>query len=258
VKGLLCPAGHAGSAGQKVCRVCGLPMWDSIPAVPAPTPIGARRWPLAAVAVAVVMVAAGGVAGAVVIAQHPETAAKTATASSRHGAATASSGHRGTAPTGAVSTTPAGREAMAAIASLIGQGAGVRAAVQQAIDGVEACQPHPAAALTTLSQAITRRQAVVSALARVSTAGVPDGPRLVSTMAKAMDDSIKADQDYQAWVQDVLGGRIACSADPARDANYAAAQLASAQATSDKNAFAAQWNDMASQYGEADVSASDL
>jgi hypothetical protein len=139
---------------------------------------------------------------------------------------------------------------MAALGSYLSRSASVRPTIQDAVDGVRGCTVSPAQGQATLQQAITTRQDILNALPALSVSGVPSGAQLVSRLATAMRDSITADKDYQSWMADLDGSGRPCGSDPSQDPNYAAAQTASAAATTAKSAFVAIWDPMAPRYGQ--------
>jgi serine/threonine protein kinase len=222
-----------------------VPPWDSRGAAPVRRRPARRGWLIAAAA-AIVLASAGAgvfVAGRI---------------GPGHGHAPRASG--GPSPAGATSqvtspvTSPAastqlpGAAAMTALGSYLARSATVRLTIGPAITGVQHCSVSPASGEATLQRAIETRQDILNALPALSVSGLPNGPRLVSTLTTTMQDSIAADKDYQAWMKDFAGQGSPCGSDPGRDPNYAAALSADGDSTTAKDAFVAIWNPMASRY----------
>ena len=145
---------------------------------------------------------------------------------------------------------PPGAATMAAIGSDLTRSASVRPTVQPAIDGVRSCSVSPQSGESTLQQAISTRQDILTGLQTLSPSGLPNGAQLISTLETAMQDSINADKGYQSWMVDFANAGNPCGSDPGQDSNYTAGQDASNAATIAKNDFLAIWNPMAPQYGQ--------
>ena len=142
---------------------------------------------------------------------------------------------------------------MATLGSYLARSASVRSTIQPAINGVQGCTESPSSGEATLQQAIDTRQDILNALPTLSVSGLPNGTQLVSTLTTMMQDSIAADKDYQAWMQDFANAGSPCGSDPSQDSHYADAVNVSGAATTAKSAFVAIWNPMASRYGQQAV-----
>ncbi len=112
--------------------------------------------------------------------------------------------------------------------------------------------------MSTLQQAITTRQNILTSIQGIPLDGLPNGPQLVSLLSQALRDSITADVDYEGWMVDFANYNYACGSDQTVDSEYVAAQAASQQATADKNAFIAVWNPMAPAYNQKTYSDTDI
>jgi hypothetical protein len=145
---------------------------------------------------------------------------------------------------------PAGAAAMATLASYLSQSAAVRPTVQNAINAVQACSESPADAETTIGQAITTRQNILQGLQTLSVGALPNGPQLVSALKTAMQNSLNADNDYHAWMADLVSSGNTCGSNPNQDSNYVNGGTASSDATTSKDAFLILWNPMAPAYGQ--------
>ena len=145
---------------------------------------------------------------------------------------------------------PPGAAAMATLASYLSQSAAVRPTVQNAINAVQACSESPSDAETTIGQAITTRQNILQGLQTLSVGTLPNGAQLVSALRTAMQNSLNADNDYHAWMADLISSGNTCGSNPNQDSNYVNGGTASSDATTSKNAFLSLWNPMAPTYGQ--------
>ena len=151
---------------------------------------------------------------------------------------------------GQQATLLTGGAAMATLGSYLARSASVRSTIQSAINGVQQCMVSPSSGEATLQHAIDTRRGILNALPSLSVSGLPNGSQLVSTLTTAMQDSIAADKDYQAWMRDFASSGSPCGSDPGQDSHYAAALNVSGAETTAKNAFVAIWNPMAPPYGQ--------
>jgi hypothetical protein len=71
-----------------------------------------------------------------------------------------------------------------------------------------------------------------------------------SARSPPMNNSLDADNDYHAWMADLVSSGSTCGSNPNQDSNYVAGGNASAAATTSKDAFLAIWNPMAPRYGQ--------
>jgi hypothetical protein len=115
---------------------------------------------------------------------------------------------------------------------------------------VQACSESPASAEGTIQQAINTRQNILYGLQALDVSGLPNGTQLVSTLTTAMQNSLDADNDYHAWMTDLVSTGNSCGSNPNQDTNYVNGGNASTVATTAKNAFLATWNPMVPQYGQ--------
>jgi hypothetical protein len=151
-------------------------------------------------------------------------------------------------PASSALSQPQGTAAMATLASYLRQSAAVRPTVQAAINNVQNCSENPSNAAATVQQAITTRQGILQGLRTLSVSGLPNGSQLVSTLTTAMQNSLNADNDYHAWMADLVSSGNTCGSNPNQDSNYVNGGTASSDATTSKNAFLALWNPMAPAY----------
>ena len=99
---------------------------------------------------------------------------------------------------------------MATLASYLSQSAAVRPTVQAAINNVQNCSESPSNAEATIQQAITTRQSILQGLQTLSVSGLPNGTQLVSALTAAMQNSLNADNDYHAWMADLVSSGNTC------------------------------------------------
>jgi len=144
---------------------------------------------------------------------------------------------------------------MTALGSDLARSAAVRPTVQAAINDVQNCSESPASGEAALQQAINTRHDILQGLTTLDVSSLPNGPQLVSTLTTAMQNSLHADNDYHAWMADLVGAGSTCGSNASQDSNYVAGGTASAMATTSKNDFLAIWNPMAPRYGQQTYSA---
>ena len=139
---------------------------------------------------------------------------------------------------------------MATLASYLSQSAAVRPNVSNAVNGVQGCTVSPADGETTIEQAITTRQNILQGLQTLSVGALPNGAQLVSALKTAMQNSLDADNDYHAWMADLVSSGTSCGSNPNQDSNYTDAVTADSASTTSKEAFVNLWNPMAPTYGQ--------
>jgi hypothetical protein len=174
---------------------------------------------------------------------HQVSATTSASASASASASTSASA------SGPASSQP-GAAAMSALGSYLAQSAAVRPSVEPAIEAVDNCSESPASGQSTIQHAIDVRQTILDNLQRLSVAGLTNGQQLVSSLTTAMQQSVQADKDYQAWMTDFANQGNPCGSDPNQDSNYAAGQSTSTSANTAKQTFTGLWNPMAPGYGQ--------
>jgi serine/threonine protein kinase len=166
-------------------------------------------------------------------------------------AAHSSSATSSSPPTRSSSATQLpGATAMTALGSYLARSAAVRPTVQNAINAVQACSESPSSGSATVQQAISTRQDILHGLATLDVSALPNGAQLVGAFTTAMNNSLDADNDYHAWMADLVSSGSTCGSNPNQDSNYVAGGNASAAATTSKDAFLAIWNPMAPRYGQ--------
>jgi hypothetical protein len=141
---------------------------------------------------------------------------------------------------------PPRRQAAQALAVLLARSGTDRAAVTQAVTGVQDCSPGLSQDETIFTAAASSRQALLGELA-----ALPDRSALPASMLQdlttAWQASGQADQDFANWTHDEISH--GCSTNYRSDASYQAATVPDEQATQDKKAFAVLWTAIADEYG---------
>jgi hypothetical protein len=213
----------------------------------------ARRGWLIAVAAVVVLVAVGAVAFLAGQAGHHSNSPGTVNAAASSAVASASTSGASSSPSATQATQATqlpGAAAMTTLGSDLARSAAVRPTVQAAIDNVQNCSESPSSGEAALQQAITTRQAILQGLTTLDVSGLPNGAQLVSTLTTAMQNSLNADNDYHAWMADLVNAGSSCGSNASQDSNYVAGGTASSAATTSKTDFLAIWNPMAPRYGQ--------
>ena len=208
-----------------------------------------RRGVLIAVAAVVVLAAVGAVAFLAGKGK-PTTATNAGNVAGVSPSVTSPAASPSVTPSSSSPSQPSGAAAMATLASYLRQSAAVRPTVQAAIHNVQNCSESPANAEATLQQAITARQGILQSLPTLSVSGLPNGTQLVSALTTAMQNSLNADNDYHAWMADLVSSGNTCGSNPNQDSNYVNGGTASSDATTSKDAFLSLWNPMAPAYGQ--------
>ena len=203
-----------------------------------------RRWrPL--VLGLVVLICAGIAAGVLFVLRSSHTGRVAAAA---HSGAAGGRSAKAVASAGATSTPPPRQQAAKALAALLAQSVTDRSAITGSVSDVSQCGPTLNQDAQTFDNAATSRQNLLSQLA-----GLPARTALPASMlqdlTRAWQASAAADQDLAQWAQDESSG--GCTPNDHADPHFKAAAGPDGQATSAKQAFVAQWNPIASEYGLA-------
>ena len=241
----------SGSAGQPEPRRDGLVAAPEPRRAAGPQRRGTGRRGVLIAVVAVVVLAAIGAVAFLAGKGKPTTTANAGNVVGASSSVTSPTPSPSVSPSSSPPSQPPGTAAMATLASYLSQSAAVRPTVQPAIDAVQACSESPASGEAVLQQAITTRQNILQDLQTLSVAGLPNGAQLVSALTAAMQASVNDDNDYHAWMADLISSGSTCGSNASQDSNYVAgAGTASAMATTAKNAFLALWNPIAPTYGQ--------
>jgi Protein kinase domain len=212
-----------------------------------------RGWLIAAAAV-VVLAVVGAVAFVAGQAGHHSNSPGTVNAAASSPVASASASVSSASGSASATQLP-GAAAMTTLGSDLARSAAVRPTVQAAIDNVQNCSESPSNGEAALQQAINTRQDILQGLGTLDVSALPNGAQLVSTLTAAMQNSLNADNDYHAWMADLVNAGSSCGSNASQNSNYVAGGTASSAATTSKNDFLAIWNPMAPRYGQQTYSA---
>lgn len=206
---------------------------------------GSRAGLIAAIAAVVVLV--GGAAGAVVVLHpfsHHAAAASTPTTSPSGLARASGSLAASAAPSASATVTE--RQAATSVARLLARSGSDRTAIISAVNDVSACGPNLAGDPKVFEQAASSRQSLLRDLASMPGRGAL--PRaLITDLTGAWQASTAADNDFARWAKDEIAK--GCVPNDAGDPGFQAAATPDSEASTDKNAFVAQWNPLAARYG---------
>jgi hypothetical protein len=144
------------------------------------------------------------------------------------------------------SASPDARPQAAAINDLLNASAASRTQLGPGLNQVETCGDLNAAS-TTLTQIVGQRDAQVRQGQALAVDGIANGAQLRTLLVQALTYSLQADQSFVKWLGNTKAA--GCSGHATHDADYAAAQAASAGATTSKQSFVALWNPVATKYG---------
>jgi hypothetical protein len=144
------------------------------------------------------------------------------------------------------SLSPDGRSQAMAIDALLSSSSKSRGQLGPALDQVEECGDLNAAT-ATLQQVVTERDDQVRQGQSLAVDQLEHGDQLRTLLVQALTYSRKADQSFVTWAHNAAG--TGCTGKATHDADYAAAQAASANATTSKQSFVQLWNPIATKYG---------
>ena len=153
--------------------------------------------------------------------------------------------------TGQASATAGGtvsprEQAAERLSRLLAQSVTDRTSIVAAVADVNSCGPTLTTDPQTLENAALSRQNLLKELASLSGRNaLPQN--LLAALTGAWQNSMQADQDYAKWAQDELSG--GCTTNDAADPNYKAALGPDGRATTDKKAFASDWQPIGTEYG---------
>jgi hypothetical protein len=144
------------------------------------------------------------------------------------------------------STIPSEQTAAQALATLLSNSVGDRAAVQSAVNDVLQCGLHLPQDAEVFSSASSSRANLITQLNELpGSSTLPTG--LLQDLAGAWTASQQADDDFAAWAQDQY--TQGCTPNSTSDSHYLDATTPDNQATAYKSTFASIWNPIATEYG---------
>jgi hypothetical protein len=199
-------------------------------------------WTWLVVAIAVILVGAGGAVAVVkIVTKHPASPRLGAGPSVTTGAPTGAS-----QATDASHSGPDGKTQALAVDQLLNDSSASRQKLGPALTAVDGCGDVNSA-VTTLQQVTGERDAQVKRGQALAVDQLTSGAQLRAALVQALTFSLQADQKFTAWAQAVAGA--GCSGHATHDDNYTAAQTASDSATTNKQQFVGLWNPVAATYG---------
>ena len=146
---------------------------------------------------------------------------------------------------------------LARVTPQIRRSVSARSTVVTATQGVAACTMAPSKGISLMNQAISVRRAVITRLGTLSVTAMPSGPQLLADFNHVLQQSIRADQGFIGWMQNIKTSGT-CSMNTSADASYQAGLQASRQANSAKSSFLGLWNPLASRFGQPRYTASQI
>jgi hypothetical protein len=146
---------------------------------------------------------------------------------------------------------------LAQVTPQIRQSVSARSSVVMAAQRVGACTMAPSKGISLMNQAISERRAVITRLGTLSVTAVPNGQRLLADFKQVLQQSIRADQGFIGWMQDIKSSGT-CPVNTTTDASYQAGLQASRQANSAKRSFLGLWNPLASRFSQPRYTASQI
>ena len=211
-----------------------------------------RRWPVAAVVIALAV--AGGAATAFFLTQgHPvEPAAEqhrtvASVPPSRPGPSTAAKPATATASPAQSATVQPAEQAARNLDAILLQFSTQRGSLQTAVNDVAQCQT-VAAEANVIAGIETSRTAEIARLSSIDWAAMPNGPTMQADLMAALQDSRQADQDYQQWA---TGLEASCQPPAGSGASFTAASTSGTQAVKAKTTFVSLWRPLAASYALA-------
>jgi cytoskeletal protein RodZ len=243
-------------------RVPVVPVPSAPPIQPVIQPLGpaprsqATLWFVAGIAVVVVLALAGGLTYYLTSRHQAQSAPSTAAAnqstrtkpttnanSSTKVTGTLPSNSNGGSTTNSSDTADSIQSEATALNSLISSSAAARTGVQPAYNDIDSCTNDGSnlqSDYTTLEQAATTRQGLLTQLQNLDVSQLPQSGALVEYLIGAWSESISADQSFAGWAQDEMNG--GCTQQDHGDSNWVSGNNASVQADTAKNSFTQIWN----------------
>jgi hypothetical protein len=149
-------------------------------------------------------------------------------------------------PSGTVSGRTAEQQAAGNLAQLLNQSVSDRSSIVAAVQDVTNCGPNLSQDQTTFQNAAQSRQTLLSQLGSLSGASaLPHS--MIEELTGAWQASVQADQDFAGWAGDEMSN--GCTKNDNSDPQFEAANGPDSTATTDKQAFAQEWDPIANTYG---------
>jgi len=207
--------------------------------------------------VVAVIVGIGAGTATVLLGHHGSQAAGGSSADAQQQPAAQSSSPPSSSPQSSSPGTGTERAQLARVTPQIRRSVSARSTVVTATQGVAACTMAPSKAISLVNQAISERRAVITRLGTLSVTAVRGGPQLLADFKQVLQRSIRADQGFIGWMQNIKTSGT-CPVNTTADASYQAGLQASRQANSAKRSFLGLWNPLASRFGQPRYTASQI
>jgi len=190
-------------------------------------------------------------------------AAQDQPAPSRPGASPGPASSSGMTPSGAPAADApsagvagsAQEQAADKLAALLSQSVSDRSAVNDAYNDVMQCGSELDQDAQVFQNAASARQQLLSQLTNLPAQSALSAA-MIHDLSGAWQESVQADSDYVQWAQDQASN--GCTVNSTADPSYVDAERPNNQATTDKTAFAGQWDPLAAQYGLTQYQQGDL
>ena len=161
-----------------------------------------------------------------------------------------------TASTSTHASNETAQQQAAAVYQLVQQSKQLRSDINAEVGGLKSCSNVSSlqAEITNTAQA---RQSQANQVATLDVSKISGGAALVSALHAAWSDSAASDSDYAKAAGDFSGGGCSKSA-VENDSNYQAATQGSTHVTNEKADAVTKWNGTMTNYGQPQISQSDL
>ncbi len=210
-----------------------------------------KNWLIAGVAVVVIIALAGALTYVLTQRTTPHSVATSASRKTTQSAVpkdASASGAKtvpnpGTSAGSNTETTGANNTAQSeaiALNNLLSTSAAARSGVQGAYDDIDSCGSNLQSDYTTLEQAATARQGLLTNFQQLDLSQLPQSQALIEDLVSAWNNSISADQSFAMWAQDEMSG--GCTQQDHGDSNWISGNSASVQADTAKSSFTQLWD----------------
>lgn len=160
-------------------------------------------------------------------------------------------------PTASASQTSneTAQQQASAVWALVQRSEQLRSDIEAEVGDLNSCS-NASSLQSEISNTASQRQAQADEVAKLPVGKISDGHELASDLQAAWSASAESDNDYAKVAGDVAGG---CSKSAVRsDPNESSADQASNRASTDKYRAAQLWNQTMTNYGQQQISQSDL
>jgi hypothetical protein len=207
------------------------------------------------VVAAIVGIGAG--TATVLLGHHGSQAADDSSGAAQQQPAAQTSPQQSSSPQSSSPGTGTEQAQLARVTPQIRRSVSARSTVVMATQGVAACTMAPSKGISLVNRAISERRAVITRLGTLSVTAVPNGQQLLADFKQVLQQSIRADQGFIGWMQNVKNSGT-CPVNTTADTSYQAGLQASRQANSAKRSFLGLWNPLASRFGQPRYTASQI